>query len=124
MLTNKIFLAVDESTHRETILDAEGPISEILPRKYHRFASKSILKSYVCENERNADYFRRRADPADIPVIVCDKKNGVYKEVMANLNEEGKESVAAVNRPWLINMLVDWCQFDKMICCFTKLQVT
>ena len=45
ILTYKIFLAVDESTHRETILDAEGPISEILPRKYHRFASKSILKS-------------------------------------------------------------------------------
>ena len=72
MLTFKIFLAVDISTHRETILDAVGPISGLLQRKYHRFASKSILKSYVCENERKAYYFRRQADPADIPIIVCD----------------------------------------------------
>ena len=33
---------------------------------------------FICVNERNADNFRKRADPADIPVIVCDKKKGVY----------------------------------------------
>ena len=37
-----------------------------------------------------------------------------------NLNEEGEEAVAEVNRPWLINLLVDWCQFDQMICSFTE----
>ena len=42
MLTYKIFLAVDESTHRETILDAEGPISELLPRKCLRQFDKMI----------------------------------------------------------------------------------
>ena len=40
----------------------------------------------------------RRADPATIPVIVYGKKKGVFKEVMANLNEKGKKAVAVVNR--------------------------
>ena len=39
----------------------------------------------------------RQADPADI-VIVYGKKKGVFKEVMANLNEKGKKAVAVVNR--------------------------
>lgn len=73
------------------------------------------MKSYVSESEKNAQIFRQKADPADIPIIVYDKKKPIYAEVMKSLNQRGKEAVEKI-QPWLINLLVDWCSFDQVIC--------
>lgn len=49
-------------------------------------------------------------DPADIPVMVFDVSKPIYKGV-----QKGKEAVADM-KPWVVNLLVDWCDFDEVIC--------
>jgi len=50
-------------------------------------------------------------DPADIPVMVFDVSKPIYKGVQDRLNQKGKEAVADM-KPWVVNLLVDWCDFD------------
>lgn len=95
--------------------DAEGPISDLLPPRYHQYLPKEILKSYVCGNQTYADRFQRLVVPSDIPVMAFDKKKPVYRGVLNSLNEKGKAALKEI-RPWLVNLLVDWCNFDEIIC--------
>jgi hypothetical protein len=34
---------------------------------------------------------------------------------MKNLTVLGKETVESI-KPWLISLLIDWCNFDEIIC--------
>lgn len=52
---------------------------------------------------------------ASLGVICKEPTTDVYPEVLSSLNEIGKDVVQEVN-PWVINTLVDWCNFDKVIC--------
>lgn len=113
----------EKNTKAAAVEMVEGPISELLPTAFHCFISKAILKSYVCESETEADVFRKKADPADIPVIVYNKSKPIYEKVKNNLNQIGKEAVAAcTTRPWLINLLVDWSNFDHVICSLSSIE--
>jgi hypothetical protein len=42
-------------------------------------------------------------------------KEEVYPQVSANLNELGKLALEKIH-PWILNTLVDWDNFDKLIC--------
>lgn len=43
----------------------------------------------------------------------------VYDHIMQNLTEVGKEVIEDVH-PWIVNVLVDWANFDQIICTSPK----
>ena len=109
-----LFLDVAENTtDAETPVD--GPIASLVPAAYHKYISKSVLKSYVCSNEKEAQFLRKKMEPADIPVIVFNKFKPMYSGVSKNLSEFGLAATRDM-KPWLVNLLVDWCSFDEVIC--------
>ncbi|VDI72850.1 Hypothetical predicted protein [Mytilus galloprovincialis] len=46
-----------------------GPIATLILARYHQFIDGQTLKSYVPSNEKDAQIFKQKVGPADIPVI-------------------------------------------------------
>ena len=83
---------------------------------YHRFISREFLKSYIASNHTDALTFSNVASPADIPIITKQKQNEIYKHVLDNLTDGGKEAMKDI-QPWIFNTLVDWSpQFEAFVC--------
>jgi len=92
-----------------------GPISIVAPEKYHRFIPKGILKFLVCEDKKSAAKMRKKIGVADIPVITQAYTENVYTHITKNLTDIGKDALEEIH-PWIINILVDWANFDQIIC--------
>ncbi|XP_033758103.1 uncharacterized protein LOC117340452 [Pecten maximus] len=90
-----------------------GPISNLVPPKYHTHLHKRILNSLIVASEKSAKRLREIA--VNVPVIVQEKTTEVYSHVLQNLTSLGQQAVAQIN-PWIINVLIDWDNFDKVIC--------
>ncbi|CAG2209519.1 unnamed protein product [Mytilus edulis] len=93
-----------------------GPIATLIPARYHQFIDGQTLKSYVASNERDAQIFKRKVGPADIPVITKKPSNKVYSQITDNLTDSGKDAINDIN-PNLFNLLIDWCpNFESFVC--------
>lgn len=92
-----------------------GPICTLVPDKFHKYIPKDILKSLVCENQKKTAQIQEKIGVADIPVITKSYTNGVYQHILDNLTDLGKEAVEEIH-PWIVNVLVDWANFDNVIC--------
>ncbi|XP_063417487.1 uncharacterized protein LOC134700020 isoform X1 [Mytilus trossulus] len=93
-----------------------GPIATLIPARYHQFIDGQTLKSYVASNERDAQIFKQKAGPADIPVITKKTSNKVYSQITDNLTDSGKDAINDIN-PNLFNLLIDWCpDFESFVC--------
>ncbi|CAC5407271.1 unnamed protein product [Mytilus coruscus] len=92
-----------------------GPISTLVPQQYHAHIPRGILKSLVCETEESASKMRRKIGVADIPVITKKYSETVYDHILKNLTAIGKDVKEEVH-PWIVNVLVDWANLNKLIC--------
>ncbi|CAG2256382.1 unnamed protein product [Mytilus edulis] len=79
-----------------------GPIAKLILARYHQFIDGQTLKSYVASNERDAQIFKQKVGPADIPVITKKPSNKVYSQITDNLTDSGKDAINDIN-PNLLN---------------------
>ena len=92
-----------------------GPISTLVPQKYHQFLDSNTLKSLLVGSFDMAQKLTDSAGLTSLGVICKEPIFDVYPKVLGSLNEIGKDAVEEIN-PWVINTLVDWCNFDQVIC--------
>ena len=92
-----------------------GPISTLVPERFHKHISRGVLKSLICEDEKSASKIRAKIGVADIPVIVRPYTENVYDHILRNLTSLGRDAIQEIH-PWIINVLVDWANFDNAIC--------
>ena len=85
------------------------------PEKYHRFITKGILKSLVCEDEKSAAKMRKKIGVAEIPVITQAYTENVHTNITKHLTDIGKDALEEIHS-WIINILVDWANFHQIIC--------
>ncbi|XP_033758516.1 uncharacterized protein LOC117340850 [Pecten maximus] len=115
-MADKLTLEVDSKVADEIIKEIKtgemevpvGPISNLVPPKYHTHLHKRILNSLIVASEKSAKRLREIA--VNVPVIVQEKTTEVYSHVLQNLTSLGQQAVAQ------INVLIDWDNFDKVIC--------
>lgn len=84
-----------------------GPISTLVPSIFHKYINKPTLKSYVAYNEADAQLFKKKSDPADIPILTKKKNSDVYAHVMKYLIDEGKVAIEEIRNPDVVNLLID-----------------
>ena len=93
-----------------------GPISILIPQRYHCFVSGDVLKSYLSSNRSDAETFSKLAGAADIPVITKQKTDTIYQRIMDNLTEGDRNAVEEI-QPWGFNTLIDWAPpFESFVC--------
>ena len=92
-----------------------GPISTLVPQKYHRHLDAGILKSLLTASEEEQQRLSEAASLASLGIIYHEPTVEVYPQVLKSLNDIGREAVQEIN-PWVLNTLIDWCHFDRIIC--------
>ncbi|XP_063438753.1 uncharacterized protein LOC134719719 [Mytilus trossulus] len=104
------------SSVEEVYTEPIGPISTLVPSRFHRLMPKQILKSYLSSSHSYSETFAKMVGPADIPVITKKRKDEVYDHIMSNLSEDGKIAVKEIE-PWVFNTLIDWSTpFEHFVC--------
>lgn len=94
---------------------AIGPLSTVIPAKFHRHLSANILKSYLSCDHEYSRKLEKDVEPADIPIITKAFDEKVYTQVQNSLNELGQQFLMELH-PWIINTLVDFDDLDQKIC--------
>lgn len=80
--------------------------------EFHKFVSEDTLNAYLTDS---FDHGEIMIAEKNVPVIVREKNNEIYPQVLAHLNSLGKRAVAEIH-PWVLLMLIDMEELDKIIC--------
>ncbi|XP_046559123.1 uncharacterized protein LOC124268144 [Haliotis rubra] len=91
-----------------------GPLGRVIPQVYHHHVSTDILATYVVSDQRTSDAFMAKMGKGT-SVIVKSYSEQVYPHILQNLTPTGEKAVAEIH-PWILNLLIDWCSFDSVIC--------
>lgn len=89
-----------------------GPIRERIPMEFHKFVSEDTLNAYLTDSFDHGEIMMAEKN---VPVIVREKNNEIYPQVLAHLNSLGKRAVAEIDT-WVLLMLIDMEELDKIMC--------
>ncbi|WAR19454.1 hypothetical protein MAR_001292, partial [Mya arenaria] len=106
----KLVLEISHLPYEQRFIELNLPSLE-----YRKLQDSNTLKSLLVGSFDVAQKLTDSAGLASLGIICKEPTFDVYPQVLSSLNEIGKDVVKEIN-PWVINTLVDWCNFDNVIC--------